>query len=67
MNVTETFWGISTLEELTKLDIKVKENDAVLMCDRTCPYGTVAKCRCSLFTKCVCIIENYPPTSEALW
>ena len=61
----QRFFSLSLLGELTKPDIKVTENFAVLMKDTTYSYGTVSERHCYLFTKFGRIIYNCPPTKDA--
>ena len=62
--VTETFAWLSSGGPLTASDLQVLERYVVLMYDRTCPVVTVNECQ--VFTQLGRMIENCPPTQDAL-
>ena len=64
--VTETFARLSSGGLLTASDLQILERYVVLMYDRTCPVATVNECRKYLFTQLGRMIENCPPTQDAL-
>ena len=64
--VNETFAQLSSGGLLTASDLQILERYVVLMYDRTCPVATVNECRKYLFTQLGRMIENCPPTQNAL-
>ena len=64
--VTHTFSTIPHSLKPTEYDISVIERFVVFMYDQTCPDFTVNGCRKYLFTKLGRLIENCPPTLDAL-
>ena len=63
---THTFSTIPHNLEPTEDDMRVLELFVVFMYDQTCPDFTVNGCRKYLFTKLGRLIENCPPTLDAL-
>lgn len=64
--VTETFARLASCGELITADLEILERYVVLMYDRTCPVASVNECRKYLFTKLGRMIDNCPPTQNAL-
>ena len=64
---TETFAKLSTLNILSDADLHVVEQFVVLLYDSTCPYSSVNECRRYLFAQLGRMIDNCPPTQNALY
>ena len=57
---------LSSLGNLDDNDIKMVEQFVVSLYDRTCPHVRVNECRQYLFTQLGRVIDNCPPTQDAL-